>query len=122
MTTLAESLVSTSARFETLHTEIHQLLHDTSEAAQACADHVVVRAKILQTAMICFYVATMLLSGAGILGALADWRFQFLGQFAWLLTALAVCFIFLASIALIRESITSFRIISKHADEVSTRR
>ena len=114
-------LVSTSARYDALHTEIHQLLHDTSKAAQGCAEHVVTRAKILQTAMFCLYITIMLLSGAGLLGALADWRYGSLGQLAWLLMASAVFFVFLASLALIRESIISLRIISGHAKEVKTR-
>lgn len=114
-------LVSTSARFEALHTEIHQLLHDDSEAAPACAEHVVVRARILQIAMSALYIATMLLSGAGLLGALANWRFEFFLHFAWLLTALAVFSVFLASLVLIRESITSFRIINNHANTVNNR-
>jgi pyruvate/2-oxoglutarate dehydrogenase complex dihydrolipoamide dehydrogenase (E3) component len=104
----------------TVHAEIHQLLHDTSEAAPACAEHVASRTKILQIAMASLYTATMLLSGAGLLGALADWRFAFIGKFAWLFTALAVLFVFLASVALIRESFISLRVISEHAKQVKT--
>ena len=114
-------LASTSARFEAVHAEIHQLLHDTSDAATGCAEHALVRAKILQIAMTSLYGATMLLSGAGLIGALADWRFEWMGKYAWLLTAIAVLFVFVASLALIRESIICLRIISDHAKEVKTR-
>ena len=115
-------LVSSSARFEALHIEIHDLLHDSSLEAPACAGHVLGRARTLQFAMTTLYIAVMLLSSAGLLGALANWGYEIFYGFAWLCTTLAVFSIFLASILLIRDSVTSFRIINEHALAVSLRK
>ena len=51
-------LVSTSARFEAVHENIHQLLHDESTAAGECAAHAVRRARLLSIAMSSLYFAT----------------------------------------------------------------
>jgi len=45
-------IVSTSSRLNELHQEIHQLLHDESRGAGACAAHVVDRSLRFRNALV----------------------------------------------------------------------
>ena len=73
-------LVSTSARYEAIHAEIHQLLDDPSEQAIGCTLHVVHRARILRLAMLSLYVSASLLAASGLIAALTV---GFLGAVHW---------------------------------------
>ena len=66
-------LVSTSARYEAVHQEIHTLLGEVSSDASHCAQHVVRRARLLQSAMLALYGAVALLSTSGLVASITLW-------------------------------------------------
>ena len=113
-------LISTSARYQAIHEEIHKLLQERSPEARPCARHVLHRARILWIAMLSLYAASSLLATGGLVGALTLWWTNSVHWFSWLLTVTGVFCIALASVALIRESSISFAIIETHAREVES--
>ena len=66
-------LVSTSARFEAIHENIHQLLDEQTAEAKQCAAHAVRRARLLSIAMCSLYFAAAALAASGLCGTIAVW-------------------------------------------------
>lgn len=114
-------IMSTSARYEALHTEIHALLHDESLEAAACAGHTLSRARFLRTALVSLYAAASLLSASGLVAALGVWRGAGVHWAVWALLVLGVACILIATLVLTRESALSLRIVETHAREIQSR-
>ena len=114
-------IMSTSARYEALHEEIHALLHDDSAAAGACAVHTLSRARILRNALVSLYAAASLLSASGLIAALEAWRVGSVPWIAWGLLVLGVGCILAATAVLTRESFVSLRIVKDHVREIESR-
>lgn len=115
-------IMSTSARYEALHAEVHALLHDASSAAGACAEHCLQRARILRTALVSLYASAALLSSSGLVAAIAVALESAVPWLAWTLLVLGVSAIVLAALVLTRESIVSLRIVEAHVEEIGSRR
>ena len=114
-------IMSTSARYEALHAEIHALLHDESAAAGTCATHTLSRARILRNALISLYGSAALLSASGLVAALAVWFGAAVPWIAWGLLLVGVGCIVAATLVLTHESALSLRIIQDHAREIESR-
>ena len=114
-------LVSTSARFEAVHSEIHQLLDEHSSQVADCAAHVVRRARLLCLAMCGLYVAASALALSGLLAAVTVWHLESVHWVAWLFLAIGVASVLIASLTLTRESTFSLSIVKAHAQEIVAR-
>ena len=114
-------IMSTSARYEALHAEVHALLHDESSAAGACAKHCLVRARVLRTALVALYASAALLSSSGLVAAVAVGLGYAAPLVAWTLMVLGVAAIVFAALVLTRESVVSLRIVEAHVDDIEAR-
>jgi hypothetical protein len=114
-------LVSTSARYEAVHAEIHRLLEERSKQSGDCAAHEFHRARILRIAMVSLYAAASLLSASGLAAALTIWWLASLHRRAWLLLVGGVSCLVVSSLALVRESAVSFSVVEAHAREIESR-
>ena len=114
-------LVSTSARYEAIHTEIHHLLDDSSDEAPGCAAHVLQRARILRVAMLSLYTSASLLSASGLLAALTVWLTDAVHWTSWALLVAGVSCVVVSAVALTREAAVSLSVIEAHAHEIRSR-
>ncbi len=114
-------LVSTSARYEAIHAEIHQLLDDPSEHAIGCTLHVVHRARILRLAMLALYVSASLLAASGLIAALTVGFLDAVHWASWVLLVGGVSCVLIAAVALTREAAVSLSIVEAHASEIESR-
>ena len=114
-------LISTSARYEGVHEEIHKLLDELSNEGSGCVAHVLCRARILRLAMVALYSAAALLAAGGLVGALSQWWFSAVHWFSWVLTVAAVASVVVSAVALVRESWVSLSVIESHAREIESR-
>ena len=111
-------LVSTSARYEAIHVEIHALLEEGGEQAAACAAHVVRRGRLFRDAMVALYLSAAAFGTAGLVGAVSQWLGGGVHASAWLLSLLALLSLILATLQLVRESAVSLHIVRTHANEL----
>jgi hypothetical protein len=114
-------LVSTSARYEAIHAEIHQLLDDPSEQAIGCTLHVVHRARILRLAMLSLYVSASLLAASGLIAALTVGFLGAVHWASWVLLVAGVSCVLIAVVTLTREAGISLAIVEAHASEIESR-
>ena len=114
-------LVSTSARYEAIHTEIHQLLDDPSEQAIGCTLHVVHRARILRLAMLSLYVSASLLAASGLIAALTVGFLGAVHWASWVLLVAGVSCVLIAVVTLTREAGISLAVVEAHASEIESR-
>lgn len=108
-------ILSTSARFNRLHDEVHDLLDHGHAVPAGTVRRLMRRARLFRTALVALYVCVGLFAVASLLGAL------FLGwseASRWLVVGFLVtgiaCLCAAAGL-LIRESILSLDIIEAHA-------
>ncbi len=114
-------LVSTSARYEAIHAEIHQLLDDPSEQAIGCTLHVVHRARILRLAMLSLYVSASLLAASGLIAALTVGFLGAVHWASWVLLVAGVSCVLIAAVTLTREAGISLAVVEAHASEIESR-
>jgi len=114
-------LVSTSARYEALHEEIHRLLEEVGEQSRGCALHCLSRARLLRTAMVSLYGSAALLAASGLLGAVTHWWVGASHGSAWIVGVGAFVLILWALIILLRESSVSLAVVESHAREIASR-
>jgi len=111
-------LVSTSARFEALHVEIHALLAERGAQAAACAGHTLRRARLFRDALVALYSSAAALAAAGLVGAVSQWWSGTVHAASWLLTIAAVAALVGAAVQLVRESVVSLQVVRGHAEEL----
>lgn len=114
-------IMSTAARYEAIHAEIHELLHDTGQEAAQCAGHVLTRARLLRTALVALYAAASSIAASALVAALVIWRGGEAPWPAWALLTLGVACVLVATATLTRESVASLRIMEDHAAEIARR-
>lgn len=115
-------IVSTSARFNRLHDELHQLMHAAPGEAVAVADHLTRRGRFFRNALVALYVCVGMFSLASFLGMLAAlWE---LTMASWIVLGISaggiLCLCF-AAYELIRESVLSLHIIEDHRRDFGAR-
>jgi hypothetical protein len=111
-------LVSTSARFESVHENIHQLLVEKTREAKQCAVHAAGRARLLAIAMCSLYFATAALALSGLCGAVSVWWPQWPESPAIVFLTLGVLSLVVSGVTLTRESTLTLAIIAKHSREI----
>ena len=117
-------IVSTSARYQRLHEELHHLFDDTGEPDEDLSREALrlnVRAGYFCSALVSLYVASALLSLAALVGGLTrTWA----GLSYWSLVVLfcaAIATVLYALIQLIREARQSLAILQYHTDSIERR-
>jgi hypothetical protein len=112
-------LVSTSARYEAIHVEIHALLAEGDEQAASCASHVVRRGGLFRNAMVALYLSAAGFGTAGLVGGVSHLLSGGVHVAAWLLSLAALlCFVY-ATLQLVREAAVSMQIVRAHAGELT---
>lgn len=115
-------ILSTAARYEAVHAEIHELMHEASARAARCACHVVRRARLFRTALVSLYLAASAMAVSARIAAGTAWWGADVAWPAWSLLGIGVACILIATSTLARESLLSLRLIENHAGELVSRR
>lgn len=103
-------ILSTSARFGQLHSEIHHLQHENN----SIPGHLILRAKYFKNALSLLYISVTLFSLGALFGGLTELNADY---FYWIVVALlclGIIAIIVSSYYLFSESILSFKIIEEH--------
>ena len=107
-------IMSTSARFNRLHDEVHEMMHHAHTPPEVSAG-LLQRGRLFRNALVGLYVCVALFAAASLLGMLAAlWESE---DATWLvlgITAGGVLCLMCAALLLIRESILSMEIIEAH--------
>lgn len=111
-------LISTSARFESIHTEIHALLRHDDAGVADCARDTAARSRLLVSAMISLYIAASCLAVSALLGALDAGTAGDFSIASRVLLASGVVALVFATFILVMESLFTARVVRKHAREI----
>ena len=110
-------VLSTSARFEQLHQELHR---QREERHAHAVEHLCRRARLLHSALVSFYVSIAVLAFSSLLGTLANRWFETLKWIPEAMTFLGVAVINFAAIQLIRESKLLITVVLDDAERESS--
>lgn len=115
---IATLIISTAARYSTLHAEIHRVLDMQGESQLLSTTHLMTRALHFRNALVAQYVSVFLLVSASLIGALFEVT-QMKGDM-WVLIVLSVgvAVIAYSTFELIRESRFSLDVIRSHIDQI----
>ncbi len=108
-------IVSTSARFNRLHDEVHALIHHVHEASPLVEKHLMTRSRLFRDALVALYLCVAMFSLASLLGML-EALLQGMSS-AWVVlgvTAVGILCLTFSAFQLIRESTLSLEIIEEH--------
>jgi len=112
---VAMLIMSTSARYAQIHSEIHHLLDENNSNAGKIIKHLLIRAKLFRNALVSLYSSAAFLALAGLVGCLSlIWKEFSLESSVLFLIGLGILALLLATVELIRESILSLEIIRSH--------
>ena len=109
-------IMSTSARFAQIHSEIHRIM-DHSEDSESSVCHLLYRSKLFRDALVSLYISVALFAVASLVGGLSV---HFPDNGPTLVAGLTfggVLFLLFASTQLVRESLLSLKIIQEHVQE-----
>ncbi len=118
---VAMLVLSTSARYEAVHDEIHTLLEEGTATAASCAQHVLARARLFRNSLVALYGAVCVLGLAGLIGGVSS---LWLEGFHWLATVgcvLGIALLIIAACILVLESTLSLKIVEAHTRELGER-
>lgn len=111
-------IVSTSARYATLHDEIHHWLdgaHDPQVVQQA---HLLQRAFHFRNALVCLYSSVFIFVGASVIGAVLDFMDVIYDLVVFAIVVVGTMVVGYASAELVRESLLSLQVIQAHVDHI----
>ncbi len=115
---IATLIISTAARYTTLHEELHRMLDAPHERQLLNGAHLLRRALHFRNALVAQYVSVFLLVAASLIGALFEVR-QASGDMLVLVVLTAgVTVIAYSTFELIRESRFSLAVIRSHIEEI----
>ena len=107
-------VVSTSARFAQLHTEVHRLLDHPDDHAQILARHLLKRSTLFRNALVALYASVGLFAFGSLLGGVVNlWRPESL----WVVgtaTMIGIGCVVFASLQLVREALICIRVVAEH--------
>ncbi len=114
-------ILSTSARYSALHTEIHHWLEDSHDLEVLKHAHLITRARLFRNALVALYISVFVFVCASIIGAI----FGLLAVPGGDVMVFGVAFIGIlalgfASFELIRESLLSLDVIKAHVSVLMT--
>ena len=108
-------IMSTSARYAQIHSEIHHLLDENNSNTGKIIKHLLIRAKLFRNALVSLYSSAAFLALAGLVGCLSlIWKEFTLESSVLFLIGLGILILLFATVELIRESILSLEIIRSH--------
>lgn len=108
-------IVSTSARFNRLHDEVHQLMREAHGERITVADHLTRRGRFFRNALVALYVCVGMFSLASFLGMLAAlWEASMASWIVLGISAFGILCLCFAAYELIRKSVLSLHIIEDH--------
>jgi len=111
-------IVSTSARFEQIHSEFHLLLEHPNDHAKILSRNLLRRSKLFRDALSSLYVSVALFSLGSLVGAFVHFFWPtsvwFVGGFTLLGTG---CVVF-SAIQLVRESLICLEVIEEHGKAI----
>lgn len=113
-------LVSTSARFGQLHTEIHRLLDHPDAHARILSRHLLRRSRLFRDALVALYASVGLFAFGSLLGGVVNlWRPESL----WIVggaTMIGIGCIVYAAVQLVREALICLHVIVDHTEQLQT--
>lgn len=108
-------IVSTSARFEQLHSEFHLLLDHPSDHAKILSRNLFRRSRLFRDALASLYVSVALFSLGSLIGAFVHF---FWPTAVWIVGGFTLvgtgCVVF-AAVQLVRESLICLEVIEVHS-------
>lgn len=111
-------IVSTSARFGQLHTEIHRLLDRRDTHAKMLSGHLLSRSALFRDALVALYVSVGLFAFGSLLGGVVNlWRPNSL----WVVgsaTMIGIGCIVYAAIQLVREALVCLQVFVDHTQQL----
>ncbi len=110
-------VLSTSARYSSLHTEVHHQIHD--ENGDPCGHHLRRRARLFRNVLVCLYSAICLLSLAALSGGVMKVAGLTASDGLVLgLSVFAVALVVVATALLVHEATLSLQVIEDHLNEI----
>ena len=113
-------IASTATRASEVHAEIHRILHETSAAAKACAQHELQRARYFRNALCSLYVSVGLLTLASLVGGLLLYAWSQVSTIVEIILSIpgVLCALY-ATLQLAREALISSETIQAHVEELT---
>ncbi len=113
-------ILSTSARYEQIHNEIHHLMHE-DKVDEEILSNLFIRSKLFKNSLVNLYLCVSIFATAGLLGGLISvWT----PNYHWIVTSLSglgILFFLISAILLIKESKLSIDIIELHYNNLTGR-
>ncbi len=116
---IAILIASTATRYSEVHAEIHRLLHESSGAAKACAQHELKRSRCFRNALFSLYMSVGFFTLACLVGGLLHTWSQVSVRVEVLLTIPGVLCALYAAFQLRREAFISSETIKMHVEELT---
>lgn len=113
-------ILSTAARFTSLHDEIHLLLKEKATGMDKEGCELLQRAKMFRNALIFLYSAVVLFALGGLSGGLTSFWPSLSRQILLLMTVPGILCLLLASLFLLKESTIMLKVIRSHVRELDT--
>lgn len=112
-------LVSTSARYSQIHSEVHALVHEGRSLPDRFVQHLYLRAKLFRNALVSLYIGAVTFAVGSIIGVVVDIAGG--NSDAWIVefTTLGIGCLIFAAASMIREPMLVLRVFEYHLNEIS---
>lgn len=114
-------IVSTSARFGQLHTEVHRLLDHPDAHARILSRHLLKRSALFRDALVALYASVGLFGLGSLLGGVVNlWRPESL----WVVggaTMIGIGCVVYASVQLLREAMICLKVVADQTEQFRNR-
>jgi len=117
---IATLIISTAARYTTLHEEIHRMLDAPHESRLLRGAHLLTRAQHFRNALVAQYVSVFLMVSASLIGALFEVTRANGDMLVLVVLAAGVTVVAYSTFELIRESRFSLAVIRSHIEDIQT--
>lgn len=117
---IAILIASTATRYSEVHAEIHRLLHETSGAAKACAQHELKRSRCFRNALFCLYLSVGFFTLACLVGGILHTWSRASTIVEVILTIPGVLCALYAALQLAKEALISSETIQGHVEELTS--
>ena len=107
-------LVSTSARFASLHDEIHHWTDDEHDREFIASAHLFRRAQLFRNALVSLYLCVFTFALASLVGAVVNFAGGPADVAVFLIASVGIICLGFASVELVMESLLSLQVIESH--------
>ena len=111
-------IVSTSARFEQVHSEVHRLLEHPDTHAKILSRNLVRRSELFRNSLASLYVSVGLFALGSLVGAFVDFFWPTSVWFVGGFTIAGIACLVFASVQLVRESVICLEVIKDHSESI----